>query len=380
MSWPTYAGGSGNAQSLDWYGATAFDDFSGDSALLSGRVAPSGHVWSTSGTGAASATAGDGAFECADNVYAVLPYGSAIPFLAGAFSLSGSGTRATTCVVLIASQSSGTFLDNILHLQVSPAGWSLEKRVGGGALTPIASGNLNLTVNGSMYAVGMAIDGSTGAVTLYLPDGSVETLGADAQIASLTLDQAVYQLADNAGAFTAQWNAVAVSDSILLGRNRLALGGAATAAEVQDLKGDGITRRQTWRGTSDSGGNFAGTGWHRLITQSSLLTSCLAGTLKVSYTDSGGASQVFVVDVAGFFDATPTLTKRFEAYYVVRLISQARVSRLAGSALIALDINVSQAIVGTRDLSIEWKGVGDLVTPPSSGASAHATETVTLTF
>src|SRR3990172_4946379 len=131
--------------------AYVYDDFDRADGLLSGMITPTGEIWGTTGTGAATVAIVDRQVTCATNVYSVLDYGSAINRISGTFSLSlggGTNNREQNVLALIADQASAG-LQDMLHLLISPTTWSLQKFVSGVA-TVIVSGSHEL-ISGISY-------------------------------------------------------------------------------------------------------------------------------------------------------------------------------------------------------------------------------------
>jgi hypothetical protein len=319
--------------------------------------------------GLATAQAGNGQFSATENCYAALNYGRQIEYICGVFAFTTDGNRETANPTLIADVDGS--LANMLHLIVSPAGWTLTIRINNGDFVEIGRGVHNLATNGAGYEVGMLINKAAGTVVVTGPDGARTTI-TEAQISTLDLRTGVWQIRQTAGSSTAVWRSAAMGPRPSLAASRVPLAGAADVRDLVPFKGFGITNRQIWRGVPD-----AATGWFRVVNRASWRTFTIVGRLSISGTDANSA-QLSVIDVNGVWNiATPTLTQVLHRHYTGQMITQVRISRDAGSPNIALDINIATNHA-SRLLSLEWEGVGVLLGKPIASATALPTETVTL--
>lgn len=191
---------------------TIYDDFFGPDRKLNGSIAPTGQTWVLSGTGSSAATVTNNMFVTTSNTYASLNNGTVISRIAGAFSMTptGSGDNKSTLFALIADHDQ-IGLNTMLHLVITPNSWTLEKRLSGGAFTGIASGGGELQTDGTIYNVSMDISGDTCIVT---PPLGPRVTVTDTDIGTILPQYGIWQITDNTGIqFNARWNACVLGPS-----------------------------------------------------------------------------------------------------------------------------------------------------------------------
>ena len=226
-------------------GLTMYDGFGGSLGPLAGRVSDSGHPWVVSGTGVATATAGEGEWASVDNTYAWLDAGAGntISYIAGSFSLGSCVDPALITNVLIGDSMEGGGLSTMLHLTVSPLGWHLQTRVAAGSFVEIGAGDHNLGFTGAIYSVAMLIDHAAHTVTVIGPSGS-ETKITNSLIGTTIVCRAGgWQLRRLTNAAECKWHAVGCGPHRPNTRGVPGLSGAAHASDIAALKGVGRTRK-----------------------------------------------------------------------------------------------------------------------------------------
>lgn len=215
----TFRAAQGNISSIPAVrnSAVIFDNFDRSNRTLNADTTPTGQTWSLSGDGAATAEIENGIFKSdangnsTDNVYAVLDYGTEVFKIYGAFSFVPTpGTDRTISSLALVLDEGAAALADLAHLIISPNGWTLQKRVSGGSFTSISSGNHNLYVDGSVYGIGIEIDGDE--ITVIAPNGKRTTV-TDSDVGGHTFRYGIWQITGNSSGYGGRWHAAVLGES-----------------------------------------------------------------------------------------------------------------------------------------------------------------------
>lgn len=155
-----------------------------DNAVMAGARPLIGPVWST--TGAANLTVIGSKFLCTTTGtgYLVNTLAGTPQSICAELDWSG-GTDLTQKGMTIAfADSSGTFLNDLLHLNFSPVAFGLTVRQAGGAFNSILSGNWKspMTNDGTTHTIALAISGQK--VAVLDPSGDLWS-GSDSRVPSV---------------------------------------------------------------------------------------------------------------------------------------------------------------------------------------------------
>ena len=260
-----------------------FDDFDRSDRELLGDAAPTGQAWDVQGVDPTSTVIEDGLLTSPDLSYSALDYGKPITQIECTFSfVPGSGTNDATLqsLVMIADHAS-VGLSLMLHLLISPTTWILQKFLTAGVPVEIARGTHTLIMDGTPYHISLKIDGDT--ATVIAADGST-TVVTDSDITTIAPRYGCWEFNPLANAYVGRFNSIGMGRNI--GRALIANGSGAPIAEVTQLKGNGISKKQTVKAVLSGGA-----GWYRIATASILGTFAIAGRVKVCATIPGIADQ-----------------------------------------------------------------------------------------
>jgi hypothetical protein len=178
---------SGRLGGMSTRAPIVYDDFDAvDGTLIIGRTAPTGQVWQGPPSAAAFCHITNGRmFTNTGNSYMFLPSASPITRQACTFSFTpvpnSSGDRTSATVVMLTLPSVFSIAGKLLHLLVQADAWDLTtSTTGPSGLTSgsLANGvwKVPLTTDGNVYQVAMEIDWANHAITVYGPDGSINTI------------------------------------------------------------------------------------------------------------------------------------------------------------------------------------------------------------
>lgn len=194
-----------------------FDNFKRSNRLLNGDISPTGRVWNLTGPGYNTTAIVSNRYVAIDNTYAYLTCGAdkTLTSVQGSFSFvpgGGINNPANTVLTLIAdSQFSPSPLTTMLHLQISPSRWSLQKRISSGPFIDIGSGLWTLATDGTIYTLKMSIGTST--VTITLPSGgTIEIMDSD--IAVIGPKFGCWQITCDPDGYTGRWENVQIFSNI----------------------------------------------------------------------------------------------------------------------------------------------------------------------
>jgi len=151
------------------------------------------------------------------------------------------------------AQDSTQSLGTMLHLQLRWEGWTLDKRIGGGAFVAIASGIYKLDWDGTPYRAAMRIVGNT--VTVETPDGQYVTV-TDTDIGSMVLTVGTWQIlgGGSTGVLDVRWHNVVMGGNV---QSKLPIMDGATApGEIYRVAGVGYGRRTSETYTISSAGTY----------------------------------------------------------------------------------------------------------------------------
>lgn len=346
-----------------------FDDFRGPDRLLQGSTTPSGHVWVLSGSGASTTTITSNAYVSQQNTYAALDPGSAFTRMDAAFRLDeqsgGQNNRSVTCLTLIVDNAL-LGLGTMLHWIIGPNGWTFQKRVSGGAITGVASGEHYL-ISGAAYSAGIE-KLSSGSVRLHCPDGSIVDV-TDSDFNSMTWRYPCWQNGYNPDAYRAFFLACSVGPQTQKGMS--ALNKAADIASLTYLtKGPLILNRRVHTYAFPSAA-----GWYRIASESAITTFEMHGTITFSAVEQYQSSHS-IIRVSAFYNAVSALVKEYS--WTPGIFTQARLS--ADSSTLKIYLDLYKNIDRKATCVFEFLGVMTPVSSPIANATAGATASQTLTL
>lgn len=272
-----------------------FDFFDRADSALKASFTPTGQQWALTGLGFLTATVTDGMYVNTDNTYAFLDYVTAIPRISGAFSfVPGSGTNDPSVVTLALIADTDGNLSTMLHLQISPTSWVLEKRVSG-TFSPLLTGTYPLETDGTIYGIAYTINGGT--VTVYPPMGPVQTI-TDSDVAAMTCHFGAWQITQDgtglggSGGFKSRWNAVTMGAQEAVSLH--ALGAGMPASASNHLVNTFATQTIAGAKTFSSPVGISAASSVALLLEASFVGS-LTATIKNDSTTSGANSRLNLV-------------------------------------------------------------------------------------
>lgn len=159
-------------------------------------AAETGQAWSESGPGGLAISDGRLVAETPDgNGYLSTTLDGTPRALLADASWTGEGER-TNGVTLITSTDANYSLQNMVHFNLSLDRWVLQLRTAGGEFENVMNGGLDLAADGTVYRIGLIIDGET--ATVLLPDGSTQSI-SDPRVAALNGPYVTYEITDRPG-------------------------------------------------------------------------------------------------------------------------------------------------------------------------------------
>jgi hypothetical protein len=357
-------------------GTYVYDDFDRSNQVLNGSVVPTGQTWMvTADPTAPQIVNGVVVNSNNDNYYAYLDYGSGIPRIEATFSLSTwSGDlaplRTQSSVTVIADKDENNPLQDMLHLNAGPDGWTLMKRQGGGSFITIATGNLNLRTDGTVYRIGMEIGTSTNTVTVLAPDGT-RTSVTDSAVSAINPRYGAIQSYDAGSSYLGTWHSFAMGDQNPPVDAIRAMGSGAAASDVAVLMGSGLTQQYFLTGTATT------TGWYRVSLQGIQGSGAIVGTVRIS-ASSQYASTYWQIKARGHTNSSSdlSLTQDYASTYSGNVISQAAISE--NSSSVALDLYFPGASSNPVTFSINFQGAFTPVDYPYAVTSQLASASTTL--
>lgn len=353
------------------------DLFDRADATLNGQTCPTGQVWLTSGPGQATVAIEDGILKSASNVYCQLDYGTNLTRIAGVFSFTSVSTnsRTVTVVALIADTASIGLAD-MLHMIVSPDGWTMQKRVASGAFVALGTGIHSLMPD-TQYGIAYDIDIVAHTVTVRPPQGPPVTYtDADITAGTIAPRYAIWQIIPDANGYLGRWHGVSAGPMVADAIRGLA--GGIPSADMLIPLGTKFTRRQRRTYRLDDGD-----GWYRIATQATLLTFMMEGYVEITAQDDAGVrANVWRVKVATLHNTPAPIIAQEFGHGLFSAVNSLRLSVETGVG-VALDIN--RNATNNVTLTVDFVGYFTVVDPPADlgltvGATALATASTTLAF
>lgn len=327
-------------------GVFVWDDFDAENELLNGRVTPSGHVWSVSGPGASIASITNKAMlNNGGNIYPSLQYGQQVVFMSGVFSFVAGTINSGPQVVLIMQDESLDLLD-MLHLQITPTKWTLDKRIGGVWTNGVIGQEHDLALNGTPYWAGMERRGSD--LIIYTPDGK-EVVYSDPDVSTMDLKAGTWQIQTvNANQWTPRWH------NINMGERKASFNPlmqwAGSAGEIARVAGYGLGKRKStqFKVTAD--------GWYRVAYHTTVDAFTIRGTIKIATT--GFFASTYHANIIAKSGETPSVDPVILAggYQMPNV----RVGTDSNGAYIDVQIANSSANAANVTLTIDCEGFVNL--------------------
>ena len=332
---------------------------------------PTGQEWLVSGADPTSTVIEDGLLTSPDLSYSALDYGETITQIECTFSfVPGTGTNdATLSTLVMIADKAMLGLSDMLHLLFSPTDWVLQKRVAAGAFTEIARGSHTLIMDGTPYHISMKIDGDT--ATIIAADGST-TLVTDTDISGMAVRYACWEISPQTNGYIGRFNSIGIGRSI--GRALIANGAGAPMAELTQLKGRGITKKQTVNATLSGGA-----GWYRIATEAVLGTYAIAGRVKICATIPGIADQGFEFTCKCILFSGTSEVLQVQNIMFVAGIQYVRLSADT-DAPYPMGLDIYYPYEWPCTIRVDFEGYFQPVFEPVVGATDYADQTATLTL
>lgn len=341
-----------------------FDNFDDDDQILNGRVCPTGQTWSVSGPGANIASITDGVLvNNGANFYASLQYGELVPALGGVISfIPGSaptGVDGPQCVLI--AQRSTLNLAEMIHCEFTPDSWSLKYWHDGAVGVAVAGGTYNIRTDGYPYPVGMEIDGDN--VTIIDPRG-VRTLCTNALFSDIAPTAGTIQVqVTGAGSdYVGRWHEFYMG---LRNPSSLAvLNGAAGQGDMRTLMGNTYTEMKApVQFTATSNGSY------RILNAGTPSNFAITGVLNIYAKAANGNYVAYSAFVSGQHDSGDPIITELNRTTRGSPISVITVSAGSGGPNnVAIDLTIPAAASSNVDVRFEWRGFGETVLFPVTGA------------
>lgn len=382
-------------------GQVAYDNFDvKGSQPLVGRRSPSGHVWSSSGNGAASAACSNGKMTANENCYNYLSgntEGVTRQWARFSFvpSVNSDGDRSFARIVFLAVQQAGSLNGKFFHLQITADGWTYGATNSGvsGLGNNINSGvwRFPLLTDGTQYEAAIEYDYAAHTYTIYGPDGSVNKFTHNSVGAEWTDFNSVTATIGSNDCLVPAWQIVG-STSFITFYEEVGSGPAAMnrrqapVGEIAILRGNRFTARKAFGPLKIPGLNNT----YRIMTGEPFNTGSVSGymivgRLRLEALDASGYFlSLWELDVAASVNAfgsqDPVITQRHGRTSILELtaITSARLSQNFSSApYCALDLTVGNisGSGGAAPITLygEFVGYGNMVSVPAVAASLGGT-------
>lgn len=345
-----------------------YDDFDGLNQPVNGRVTPTGQTWAVSGAGVDSAWIRNGKVSTTGNTYMYLSNSGAIVTRAACTfsygSTQGTDRDASAQTILLDSSSLG--LSTMYHMIWGPNEWVLQKRLDGGSFVGIGSGGLNLSTDGTVYAMSIEVDTSANTVTVVAPDGNRYAV-ADPDIRRIKPTFIGYQIGpDFSNAYKSYFNSVDIGKTIAPSIRAEGLG--AAQSDVTALYGTGGTQQQS------TSGILVGPGWFRIADEANFGSFAIAGTVNITAHDHIGRNAIWKVDVNSTHSVVPVLAQKYFTRNIGSPITNLRLSRQDTTFQMGLDAYVPNA--DTVFFDFNFVGVMSPISTPVIGAVPYGEGTM----